>query len=157
MRVLVLVAALALPLAAEEQAQQPPQQTQTQQTQQTQQPEQTRLQVPEASAFVQSAPITTSAPAFPKAGYFKQRFATPSSRVELKPPARLQDFVHGGKMELSLRDFLELVLANNTDIAIQRMNIEVPKNAIERAFSVFDPAFVGRFNATREKTLPTRA
>lgn len=170
MRVFVLVAALALPLAAQEQAQQQtaPAATpapaavaeaprQPAQLAEPGQPAQKTLYVPEASAFVQSAPITTSAPAFPRTEYFKQRFATPSSRVELKPPARLQDFVHGGKMELSLRDFLELVLANNTDIAIQRMNIETPKNAIERAFSVFDPAFIGRFDARREKTLPTRA
>ncbi len=161
--VLVVVAALALPLAGQQA--QPPEQAQQAQLQppapaqpaapasQTQQ----QLQIPEASAFIQSAPVSASSPAFPRPAYFRHHFLTPSTRVELKPPARLQDFVHSGKLEMSLRDYLELVLANNTDIALQRLTVEVPKNNIERAFSIFDPAFVGSFTATREKQAATNA
>ncbi len=161
--VLVVVAALALPLAGQQA--QPPEQAQQAQLQPpapaqpaapASQTQQQQLQVPEASSFMQSAPVSASSPAFPRPAFFKHHFTTPSTRVELKPAARLQDFVHGGKLELSLRDYLELVLANNTDIALQRLSVEVPKNNIERAFSIFDPSFVGRFNARREKTLPTR-
>lgn len=146
------MAALALPVSAQQAQQQPAQAAEQQQPAQSRQ----TLQVPEASALVQAESVEASSPAFPRASYFKQRFMTPSTRVELRPPVRLQDFVHNGQLELSLRDYLELVLANNTDIALQRLTIERPKNAIERAFSVFDPAFVGTFSATREKTLPTR-
>ncbi|MGE5489524.1 MAG: TolC family protein [bacterium] len=154
MRVFVplVMAALALPVSAQQAQQQPAQAAEQQQPAQSRQ----TLQVPEASALVQAESVEASSPAFPRASYFKQRFMTPSTRVELRPPVRLQDFVHNGQLELSLRDYLELVLANNTDIALQRLTIERPKNAIERAFSVFDPAFVGTFSATREKTLPTR-
>ncbi len=113
------------------------------------------IQVPEASALVKSAAVTADAPVFPRASYIRQRFQTPDTRVELRPPVRLQDFVHGGKLELSLRDYLELVLANNTDIAIQRLSVEVPRNNITRAFSIFDPSFVGRFTATRAKSAST--
>lgn len=157
MRVFVplVMAALALPVSAQVAQQQPAQAAGQQQPTQQAQSRQT-LQVPEASALVQAEPVEASSPAFPRAAYFKQHFTTPSTRVELRPPVRLQDFVHNGQLELSLRDYLDLVLANNTDIALQRLTIERPKNAIERAFSVFDPSFLGSFTATREKTLPTR-
>ena len=46
------------------------------------------------------------------------------THVELQPPARLADFVQDGKLELSLRAYLELVMANNTDIAIQKLSVE---------------------------------
>jgi outer membrane protein TolC len=55
--------------------------------------------------------------------------------VELKSPARLDDYVVGGKLELSLRSYLDLVMANNTDIAIQRLTVDVAQNAITRAFA----------------------
>ena len=48
-----------------------------------------------------------------------------------------------GKLELSLRDYLDLVLANNTDIQIQRLSVEQPRNAILRGFRVFDPLLSG--------------
>jgi len=156
------MAAVALPLTAQQAQQQPaapqPVTQQAEQQPAAEQPAAKRqpLQVPEASALVQSAPVQASSPMLPRAAYFKQHFTTPSTRIELRPPVRLQDFIHGGKLELSLRDYLELVLANNTDIALERLTVEVPKNNIERAFSIFDPAFVGSFTARREKTLPTR-
>lgn len=70
---------------------------------------------------------------------------------------RLQDFVVDGKLELSLRSYLELVMANSTDISIQRLSLEIPKNAILRAFGTFDPSFTGAFDATRQKSASTTA
>src|SRR5207247_921694 len=55
---------------------------------------------------------------FPKPSYFRETFSAPNSHIELRPPARLADFVVDGKLELSLRAFVELVMANNTDVAI---------------------------------------
>jgi outer membrane protein TolC len=46
-------------------------------------------------------------------------------------------------------------MANNTDIEIQRVQLEFPKNAIERAFSIFDPSVTGSFSATRAKSAST--
>ena len=89
---------------------------------------------------------------FPKPSYFRTHFGTPVTRVELRPPVRLRDYVVGGKLELSLRSYLELVLANNTSIAIERLNIETQKNAILRAFSIFDPSLAATFRNTRTKT-----
>ncbi len=77
------------------------------------------------------------------------------SKVELRGPIKIQDFVVDGKLTLSLRNYLDLVLANNTDVEIQRVTLETPKNAIQRAFGVFDPIVNSNFNATRSTTPTT--
>src|SRR6266542_4248441 len=93
---------------------------------------------------------------FPKPSYFRETFARPITKVELKPPARFADFVieskEGKKLELSLRSYLELVMANNTDIAVSRLTVDVAQNAITRAFAPFDPFATGRFTSTQSKT-----
>jgi outer membrane protein len=93
------------------------------------------------------------APRFGSFNYFRTHFVQPQPpRVSLKAPARLADFVVDGHLELSLRAYLELVLANNTDIAIQRLTIETPKNAITRALGRFDPFVTTTFRSTRTVT-----
>ncbi|HTT62980.1 MAG TPA: TolC family protein [Bryobacteraceae bacterium] len=98
-----------------------------------------------AAAFGQLA-------SFPKPAYFRETFARPVMQVELKPPARLQDYVVGGKLELSLRSYLDLVMANNTDIAIQRLTVDLAQNAITRAFAPFDPLATASFTSTEQRT-----
>ena len=44
-------------------------------------------------------------PFFPKPSYFRKHFSNISTHVELQPPTRLGDFVAGGTLELSLRNF----------------------------------------------------
>jgi outer membrane protein len=61
----------------------------------------------------------------------------------------LEEFVNDGKLELSLRSYLDAVLANNTDIQISRLTIETPRNAILRAYGIFDPQIVSSFTPTR--------
>ena len=89
---------------------------------------------------------------FPKPAYFRETFARPVTKVELRSPARLQDYVVGGKLELSLRSYLDLVMANNTDIAIQRLTVDVAQNAITRAFAPFDPLATATFSSTEQRT-----
>src|SRR5947207_14826410 len=93
---------------------------------------------------------------FPKPNYFRETFDKSTPKVELQPPAKLKDFVQGDKLELSLKNYLELVMANNTDIQIQKLSVETPKNAIERAFGVWDPRATAQFTSTRS-TLPARS
>jgi outer membrane protein len=111
-----------------------------------------RLLVLSTCAAIMFAQISS----FPKPSYFRETFARPITKVELKPPARLADFViedkDGKKLELSLRSYLELVMANNTDIAVSRLTVDVAQNAITRAFAPFDPFATGRFTSTRSKT-----
>lgn len=95
------------------------------------------------------------APIFGTGKYFKTHFAAPQPRVELMAPARLDDFVINGHLELSLRGYLELVLANNTNVQIQKLTIETPKNAITRALGRFDPSLVANFRSTRTITPTT--
>src|SRR5258706_4572768 len=96
-------------------------------------------------------------PFFPKPAYFKTYFKSPVTQVELQNPARLEDFVVDGKLELSMKAYLELVLRNNSDITIQRLSVEVNRNAITRAFGGFDPLATARFNATRILSQSTNA
>jgi outer membrane protein TolC len=94
---------------------------------------------------------------FPKPSYFRETFQKTQTKVELKDPVRLKDFVADGKLELSLKHFLELVMANNTDIQLQLISLEIPKNNIEAAFGVWDPRALASFNTTRSTTVPTNA
>lgn len=92
---------------------------------------------------------TGLAPAFGTPTYFKRVFRPNAPRVELKSPIKLRDYVIGDRLELSLRNYIDLVLANNTDIEIQRLSVEPSRNAILRNYSVFDPTLIASFNATR--------
>jgi outer membrane protein len=103
-----------------------------------------------AGAFAQMS-------SFPKPSYFRETFNKTQPKVELKDPVRLKDFVVGDKLELSLKNYLALVISNNTDIQIQMLSLETPKNAIQRAFGVWDPRAVASFNTTRATTPPTSA
>jgi outer membrane protein TolC len=107
-------------------------------------------------AFLTAA-ASAQTTSFPKPSYFRETFSKTDTKVVLQPPVRLQDFVVSGKMELSLRSYLELVMANNTDVQIQRLSVETPKNAIQRAFGSFDPSASASFNSTRTKTPATDA
>jgi len=86
---------------------------------------------------------------FPKPNYFRETFNKSVPKVELQAPAKLKDFVQGDKLELSLKNYLELVMANNTDIQIQKLSVELPKNAIMRAFGRWDPTASAQFSTTR--------
>ncbi len=92
------------------------------------------------------------APIFGSGDYFKTHFAPAAPLPDVRAPARLADFVVDGKLELSLKAYLELVLANNPDVAIQRLSIEAPRNAITRALARFDPTLTASFRSERSQT-----
>jgi outer membrane protein len=95
------------------------------------------------------------APVFGTAAYFQRILGRHEFRVELMDPRGFSDFIRDGKLQLSLRSYLDLVLANNTNIAIQKIQLETPKNAIMRSMSFLDPNFTGNFSATRSETPAT--
>jgi outer membrane protein TolC len=94
---------------------------------------------------------------FPKPNYFRETFSKTQTKVELKDPVRLQDFVVGDKLELSLKNYLALVMSNNTDIQIQMLTLETPRNAILRAFGAWDPLARASFTDTKTTTPTTSA
>jgi outer membrane protein TolC len=103
-----------------------------------------------AGAFAQMS-------SFPKPNYFRETFQKTQTKVDLRDPVKLKDFVVDGKLELSLKHFLELVMANNTDVQIQLLSVEVPKNAIQMALGAWDPTARASFSTTRSTSLPSSA
>jgi outer membrane protein len=104
------------------------------------------------TALLLTVSVFAQVASFPRPSYFRETFSRPYTKVELTPPVRLPDFVVNGTLELSLRSYLELVMANNTDIQIQRLSVETARNAILRAQGTFDPIVTGSFNNQRQKT-----
>ena len=101
------------------------------------------------AAFLLVGVAAAQTSAFPTPSYFRQTFAGTQTRVELKDPVKLKEMVVDGKLGLSLKSYLELVMANNTDIQLQLLTVETPKNAITRAMSTWDPAASASFSSTR--------
>jgi outer membrane protein len=97
----------------------------------------------------------SSAPWLGSGAWFRKTFFYRDVQVNLRDPVKLKDFVVDGKLTLSLRNYLDLVMSNNTDVEIQRVQIEYPKNSIQRAFAVFDPLLSSSFGATRAKSAAT--
>ena len=97
-------------------------------------------------------PTPSSDPYFPKPAYFRKHFATTETHVELQPPVRLSDFVVDNKLELSLKNYLDLVMANNPDVGVQKITLQINRDAVTRAFSIFDPIGTARFSTTRTQT-----
>jgi len=94
-------------------------------------------------------------PFFGQKAYFKRHFGTEKPKFELRAAAKFEDFAIDNKLELSLRSYLQLVLANNVDIDIQRLGVEIQRNAITRAYAPFDPILIGSFNSQRAITPTT--
>jgi outer membrane protein TolC len=86
---------------------------------------------------------------FPRPSYFREVYSRPATTVQLQDPLHLKDFVVNGRLELSLKHYLELVMANNTDVQIQLLSLETPRNAIMRALSTWDPMTSASFSDTR--------
>jgi len=97
-----------------------------------------------------------SAPTFPSPSYFRKLYSTPSLRVELQPPAKLEDYEIGGKLVLSLRDYLDLVMANNTDIAIQKLTVDTARNNLLGSYSRFDPSLSANLSHQRQTSTGTQ-
>jgi outer membrane protein len=81
--------------------------------------------------------------------------AWPNSAPQLPRPEGLVDHVANGKVVLSLDDSIRLALANNTDIRIDRSQIDFAANSLGRSHAPFDPVATSSFSDTRTKALPT--
>jgi outer membrane protein len=70
-------------------------------------------------------------------------------------PQGLQDHTANGKLVLSLDDTIRLALSNNTDIRIDRSQIEFAQNSLHRVHGPFDPLVTSSFADSRAKALAT--
>jgi outer membrane protein len=77
----------------------------------------------------------------------RQKPATP-----LPAPQGLQDHVANGKVVLSLDDSIRLALSNNTDIQLDRSQIEFAQDNLHRSRGPFDPLVTSSFLDNRTKS-----
>ena len=67
-------------------------------------------------------------------------------------PQGLQDHIANGKLVLSLDDTIRLALSNNTDIRLDRSQIDFAENNLYRARAAFDPLVTSSFSDNRAKS-----
>jgi HAE1 family hydrophobic/amphiphilic exporter-1 len=94
---------------------------------------------------------------FPLPSYFRNTFGRTIPKIELRAPVRLNESVSDGSLRLSIKSYLELVMANNTDIAIQMLSVETARNAITRAYGIWDPQAQASFSDQKSTTPSTGA
>src|ERR1700733_2773214 len=99
--------------------------------------------------FVSIAQAGSDYPFFPQPNYFKKYLARPVTGVELGPPVLLENYVVDSKLELSVKSYLTLVMANNPNVSIQKLTVAISQDAITRALGIFDPLATASFSATR--------
>ncbi|MEX2301468.1 MAG: TolC family protein [Bryobacterales bacterium] len=101
------------------------------------------------------ATLSAQFDAFPAVNYFKEQWTRPPVSVAIESVSRLDDFAVDGRLQLSLRSYIELVMANNPDINLQKLAVYEQQNLIEAAHSPFDPNLDLSFNANRSTTQST--
>jgi outer membrane protein TolC len=70
----------------------------------------------------------------------------------LVPPQGLEDHVVNGKLVLSLDDSIRLALANNTDIHLDRYQIDLAEDNLQRVLTPFDPLLTSSYSDQRAKS-----
>jgi outer membrane protein len=70
----------------------------------------------------------------------------------LPVPQGLQDHVANGKLVLTLDDSIRLALSNNTDVRLDRSQIEFAENNLHRTHGPFDPQLTSSFADSRTKS-----
>lgn len=96
-----------------------------------------------------AAPVAAQFATFPAQDYFREQWQPAPYDIEIDTVGNLEDYVVDGKLELSLRTYLELVMANHPNVQIQVINVLEQENAIQSALSPFDPNLTLNFNANR--------
>ncbi|HEV2488601.1 MAG TPA: TolC family protein [Candidatus Acidoferrales bacterium] len=70
----------------------------------------------------------------------------------LPMPQGFQQYVKDGKLQLSLADAIRLAMANNTDIQLDKTQIDTTNNAIGFARAPFDPLLNSSFSTQRSNS-----
>jgi len=82
--------------------------------------------------------------------FVMERFRGPN--VQVRDIEGIGERVHGGKLYLNVKDFLALLLKNNTEINISRLDVLSAADQILGAKAPFDPVVNASFNNTRSLT-----
>src|SRR5215472_590927 len=76
--------------------------------------------------------------------FMTQRVRSP----KLPGPQHLRDYLHDGKLQLSLHDAIVLTLENNSGIHVEEASVETAKFSLLRSYQPFDPQLQSTYNAT---------
>jgi outer membrane protein TolC len=79
--------------------------------------------------------------------YIQHRFN--AETVQVKNIQGLSEHISGGKLHLRLKDFLELVLKNSTDVHLTQLDVYTAAHQITAAKAPFDPTLGLQFDALR--------
>lgn len=91
--------------------------------------------------------VLAPADTLPVPGWLDRRFHPET--VKLREVEGISDRVKDGKLNLTLKTFLELVLRNSTDINLSRLDVYTAADQIRSAKAVFDPFVNLGFTAIR--------
>jgi outer membrane protein len=69
--------------------------------------------------------------------------------VKIRDVEGISEHVVGGKLHLKLKDFLELVLKNSTDVNLTRLDVYTAADQVQAAKAVYDPTLQFGFNTFR--------
>ena len=64
---------------------------------------------------------------------------------KLPGPQHLRDYVHDGKLQLSLHDAIVLTLENNSAIHVEEASVETAKFTLLGSYATFDPTGASGF------------
>jgi outer membrane protein len=93
------------------------------------------------------AALPLSAAPIPVPAWITKRF-NPET-VQLSDVQGISERIQSGKLNLTLKSFLELVLKNSTDVNLTRMDVYTATDQVKAAHAVFDPAVSLGFNTLR--------
>jgi outer membrane protein TolC len=79
--------------------------------------------------------------------WVKKRFSPDT--VQVRDVQGIDGYVAGGKLHLMVKDFLELVLKNSTDVNLTRLDVYTAADQIQAAQAAFDPTLQMGFNTFR--------
>lgn len=82
--------------------------------------------------------------------YIQHRFN--AETVQVKDIQGLSEHIRGGQLHLRLKEFLELVLKNSTDVQLTRLDVYTAAHQITAAKAPFDPTLGLQFNTLRSVT-----
>jgi outer membrane protein TolC len=81
--------------------------------------------------------------------FMTERFRGPN--VQVRDVEGVQERVQANKLYLHVKDFIALVLKNNTEINLTRLDVLTAADAILSAKAPFDPNITAGFNSTRQE------
>lgn len=94
-------------------------------------------------------PCSGWAQVFLSRDYFREVWGRSRADMQLPAADGLQGHVVDGKLRLSLKDAVYLVLKNNTELNIQRADYQISAFQVPRAYQSFEPIFTSSFAPTR--------